>query len=139
MWTAKNSTGFMHRDIPMEDGARFLYRGSEESPIPVWTYVGTTETFIEDYLDGGLRATFVNVDGTVFVWNHFAVDTLDGLAVTQIGTVAANDASRLPDPGRNHALFWKRRGRQPVSSRLFQAERHCVLCPASAGNCFSRR
>jgi len=97
VWLAKNSTGFMHRNIPMEDGARFLYRGSEESPVPVWTYVGTTATFIEDYLDGGLRATFVNVDGTVFVWNHFAVDTLDGLAVTEIGTVTTNDASKLPD------------------------------------------
>lgn len=96
VWLAENSTGFMHRNIPMEDGARFLYRGSEESPVPVWTYVGTTETFIDNYLDGGLRATFVNVDGTVFVWNHFAVDRLNGLAVTEIGTVTENDINKLP-------------------------------------------
>ncbi len=98
VWLAANSTGFMHQDIiSLADGGRFLYRGSERAPVPVLTYVGTTATFIEDYLDGGPRAIFVNVNGAVFVWNHFAVDTLDGLAVTQIGTVTANDTTKLPD------------------------------------------
>lgn len=98
VWLAENSTGFMYRGhIPLADGGRFLYRGSEENPTPMVTYVGSDGHMIEDYFDGGQRATFVNVDGVVFVWDHFAVDTLDGLAVAQVGTVTENDKMKIPE------------------------------------------
>lgn len=98
IWLAENSTGFMYRGhIPLADGGRFLYRGSEEDPTPMVTYVGSDGHMIEDYFDGGQRATFVNVDGVVFVWDHFAVDTLDGLAVAQVGTVTENDKMKIPE------------------------------------------
>lgn len=97
VWLAKNSTGFLHRNISLEDGGRFLYRGSEETPVPKLTYVEDITDVAKGIFDGGPRATFVNVDGTVFVWNHFAVDTLDGLAVIEIGTVTENDIMRIPD------------------------------------------
>lgn len=98
VWLSENSTGFLYRGyVPLADGARFLYRGSEESPTPSLTYVEDITDVAKGIFDGGPRATFVNVDGTVFVWNHFVVDTLDGLNVTEIGTVTENDITKLPE------------------------------------------
>ena len=99
VWLSENSTGFLYRgQVPLTDGARFFYRGSEETPTPrVIYYVEDITDVAKGIFDGGLRATFVNVDGIVFVWNHFAVDTLDGLAVSEIGTVTENDITKLPE------------------------------------------
>lgn len=94
VWLAENSTGFLYREyVPLADGGRFLYRGSENASTPMVTYVEDT---VEGIRDGGQRATFINVDGVVFVWDHFAVDTLDGLSVTQVGTVTENDIMNIP-------------------------------------------
>lgn len=98
VWLSENSTGFLYRGyVPLADGARFLYRGSKESPTPKVTYVEDIADVAKGIFDGGQRATFVNVDGAVFVWNHFVVDTLDGLNVTEIGTVTENDITKLPE------------------------------------------
>lgn len=98
VWLSENSTGFLYRGhVPLADGARFLYRGNEETPMPMITYVEDVVDVAKGIFDGGQRATFVNVDGVVFVWNHFAVDTLDGLAVTQVGSVTENDIMKIPE------------------------------------------
>ena len=97
VWLAENSTGFLHRNASLEDGARFFYRGSEESPTPMVTYTEDVQDVVKGIFDGGQRATFINVHGVTFVWDHFAVDTLDGLAVTKVGTVTENDIMKIPE------------------------------------------
>lgn len=95
LWKSENSSGFM--GVTVSDGDKFLYRGTEDSPIPVVSSIYDLPGIVLSYMDGGIPGVFVNVDGTTYVWDHQMVDTLDGLAVSGIGAVASNVTTEIPD------------------------------------------
>ncbi len=95
LWQSGNSSGFM--GVTVSDGDKFLYRGTDDSPISVMSSIDDLPSVILSYMDGGEAGVFVNVEGTVYVWDHQMVDTLDGLAVSGVGTVTANFPMWIPE------------------------------------------
>jgi len=95
VWLSEGSTGFTYSGIlNILDGERFLLQGEEAVKL---TNVAELFYLPQDYMDGGPLGCFVCVDGVTYVWDHNVVDSFDGLPVKEVGTVASNDPSAIPN------------------------------------------